>query len=203
MIGRLRGRVVQDEADGTLVIEVGGVGYEVVAPLGTLGRAEPDAEGMTLLHVHTHVREDQLVLFGFATADERVAFRTLIGISKVGPKLALSVLGAVSVGELAQLVATGQVGMLTKVPGVGKKTAERMILELEGKLSAPATSPGVTRTPPRAGAAGQSGQRGVLSEALVRMGFKPAEAERAVNAMDDLDRPMGELIREALAILSP
>lgn len=199
MIGRLRGRVIDDEGDGTLVIDVGGVGYEVVAPLGTLGRVDADEDGLTVLHVHTHVREDQLVLFGFATADERIAFRTLIGISKVGPKLALSVLGAISVAELATLVATGQVGMLTKVPGVGKKTAERIILELEGKLTAPATTAAPRRTAP----AGDTSKRTVLAEALVRMGFKGPEAERAVGAIDDLERPMGELIRDALAILSP
>ena len=200
MIGRLRGRVIDDEGDGTLVIDVGGVGYEVITPLGTLGRVLTDPEGLTVLHVHTHVREDQLVLFGFATSDERVAFRTLIGISKVGPKLALAVLGAISVSELAQLVATGQVGMLTKVPGVGKKTAERIILELEGRLSAPAsTGPAPKRPAP----AGDPAKRVVLTEALVRMGFKTTEAERAVGGVEDLDRPMGELIRDALAILSP
>ncbi|MEQ9321488.1 MAG: Holliday junction branch migration protein RuvA [Polyangiaceae bacterium] len=200
MIGRLRGRVIDDEGDGTLVIDVGGVGYEVVAPLGTLGRVEADADGLTVLFFHTYVREDQLVLFGFATMVERVAFRTLIGISKVGPKLALAVLGSVTVSELATLVATGQVGMLTKVPGVGKKTAERIILELEGKLSAPTAT---SAAPKRAAPAGDASKRTVLAEALVRMGFKGAEAERAVGSVDDLDRPMGELIRDALAILSP
>ena len=198
MIGRLTGRVVESEGDGTVILDVGGVGYELMTPLGTLGRAGRE-DGTTVLHVHTHVREDALELFGFATEDERVAFRTLIGISKVGPKLAMAVLSGVSVAELARLVATWQVGLLTKIPGVGKRTAERMVLELKGKLSpvslpGPVTAKGPVQTP---------GQATVLAEALVRMGFRASDVDRAVAGMAHLDRPMGELIREALSLLSP
>lgn len=199
MIGRLRG-VPSDELEGNTVIDVGGVGYEVIVPVGTLGRAGRDDDGQVTVFVHTHVREDALELYAFASVDERTAFRTLIGISKVGPKLALSVLGAVRVDELAQLVESGQVGPLTKIPGVGKKTAERMVLELEGKLvgmrvgrSAPQVAPG-----PRPAL----GHASTVVDALVRMGFKATEAERAVAGLGDLDRPLGELIREALAVLS-
>jgi Holliday junction DNA helicase RuvA len=198
LIGWLRGHVVATEADGTVVIDVGGVGYELETPLGTSGRLALDADGAVTLHVHTHVREDALDLFGFATAEDRTAFRTLLGISKVGPRLALAVLGALSLRELVELVETGQVGLLTKVPGVGKRTAERMVLELRGKLSPVAAGP--LRAAPRVGA--ESSQAAILHEALVRMGFKPSEADRAVAALGALDRPMGELIREALAILS-
>ena len=200
MIGRLHGRLIDSDSDGFLIVDVGGVGYEVLAPLGTGGRVSRDDEGKVTFHIHTNVREDALDLFGFATADERTAFRTLIGISKVGPKLALNVLGAVSVDELASLVASGQVGLLTKIPGIGKKTAERMILELEGKLSPSATPAGKPVAPT---STGDASKRVVLAEALVRMGFKPSEAERAVAGVSDLDRPMGELIRDALAILAP
>jgi Holliday junction DNA helicase RuvA len=195
MIGRLFGRVIDSEPDGTLVLDVAGVGYELVTPAGTLGRAVPDPDGRITLHVHTHVREDALMLFGFALPEERETFRTLIAIPKVGPKLALAVLGAVSVDELADLVARGHVGQITKVPGIGKKTAERMILELEGKL---------TRVPARRAAPAVADDKGsVLAAALVRMGFKQSEAERAVQSVDDLGRPMSELIRDALAVLSP
>jgi holliday junction DNA helicase RuvA len=200
MIGRLTGRLIDSDPDGHLVIDVGGVGYEVLAPLGTAGRAGADEDGQTTLHVHTYVREDALELFAFATADDRTVFRTLIGISKVGPKLALNVLGSVTVGELASLVEAGQVGMLTKIPGVGKKTAERMVLELKGKLSVGASS---TAARPAPVVAGDPNKRTVVSEALVRMGFKPAEADRAVGTIEDVDRPMGDLIRDALAILAP
>jgi Holliday junction DNA helicase RuvA len=198
LIGRLRGEPVAQEGDGTMVLDVGGVGYELVTPIGTGGRALREG-GQLVLWVHTHVREDALQLFGFASADERTAFRTLIAISKVGPKLALAVLSALSVDELAELVARGTVGRLTAVPGIGKKTAERMLLELEGKLKTPVAAAAAGHSPPAAAA---DGQAALLCEALVRMGFKPPQAERAVAAMDDLDRPIGELIREALALLS-
>lgn len=201
MIGLLRGRPSGDELDGPLVIDVGGVGYEVITPLGTLGRVDRADDGSVVLHVHTHVREDAIELFGFASAAERLAFRTLIGISKVGPRLALNVLSAVTVDDLARLVDSGEVGQLTRVPGVGKKTAERLILELEGKLGRlPRGRAGKTPGP---GPARPQGQGAVLHDALVRMGFKPSEAERAVGQLPDLDRPLGELIREALAVLSP
>ena len=196
MIGRLRGRIAATEPDGGVLVDVGGVGYELEAPLGTVGRLSTDGDGFVTLHVHTHVREDALELFGFATAEERTAFRTLLGITKVGPRLALAVLGAVSVRELAELVETGQSGRLTKIPGVGKKTAERMVLELRGKLAPIAAVSARPRPVP-------SAQGTVLQEALVRMGFKQTEAERAVASLADLERPMGELLREALAALSP
>ena len=201
MIGRLIGKVVENEADGTLVVDVGGVGYELTAPLGTLGRAGEDGDGNVTLHVHTHVREDALELFAFASRTERTAFRTLISISKVGPKLAMSVLSAVSVQELVQLIATKQTGRLTKIPGVGKKTAERMILELEGKLAVEPGAPG--RPSSTAAASVPASQSDVVQDALVRMGFKPAEAERAVSQLPDLGKPIGELVREALAVLAP
>jgi Holliday junction DNA helicase RuvA len=200
MIGRLCGRAAGSDADGTVVVDVAGVGYEVTVPLGTLGRAESDGDGRTTLFVHTHVREDALELFGFASLAERDTFRVLLGISHVGPKLALAVLSALRLDELYDTIATGQVARLVRVPGVGKRTAERLVLELKGKLEPPPR-----REPRRAAAAAPvaQGQAAVLQEALVRMGFKPAEAERAVGAVGDLDRPMGELLREALAVLSP
>ena len=208
MIGRLYGRVIESEPDGSVILDVHGVGYELVTPIGTMGRAQADADGNVTLKVHTNLREGALELFGFASESERITFRTLIGISKVGPKLAMAVLGFLSVDELAQLVESGQVARLTKVPGVGKKTAERMVLELKGKL-APVALAGAAKRPAAAGQAPDGDQAAlvdqatVLAAALVRMGFKQSEAERAVKAMDRLDRPIGELVREALAILSP
>jgi Holliday junction DNA helicase RuvA len=199
LIGLLRGQA-EEGGDGHVLVDVSGVGYELAVPLGTLGRALRDEAGAVTLHVHTHVREDALELYGFATRDDRSAFRTLISVSKVGPKLAMAVLGALSVAELAKLCDTGNVGPLTRVPGVGKKTAERLALELKGKL----TSLAGTAAPAMARAARPvGGQATVVQDALVRMGFKAAEAERAVAALEGLDRPVGELIREALAVLSP
>jgi Holliday junction DNA helicase RuvA len=198
LIGRLRGRLIDIESDGSLVVDVNGVGYELQAPLGTPGRSGAAIDEELQLHVHTHVREDALLLYGFATGDERTAFRTLIGISKVGPKLALAVLSDLEVGELADAVGTADAGRLTRVAGIGKKTAERMVLELEGKL---------TTTAPRAAGGRPSGHKSetsrVLCDSLVRMGFKPNDVDRTVANMDTLDRPMGELIRDALSTLTP
>lgn len=199
MIGRLRGRLLESDADGTLVVDVGGVGYELIAPLDTVGRLGAHEGDEVCLFVHTHAREDALLLYGFSSQQERVAFRTLTSISKVGPKLALSILGAMSVTELAQVVAAGHTAQLTKVPGVGKKTAERISLELKGKIHPTSSGPAPNTMP----GAAPLGQGQMLCDALVRMGFKPAEAERAIAGLSDLDRPLGELMREALALLGP
>lgn len=206
MIGRLRGIPEGDPLSGDWVLDVNGVGYEVTTPIGTLGQLTPDDDGRVILHVHTNVREDAFELYGFASAMERSAFRTLISINKVGPKLALNVLSAISVEELMVAVERQHAAALTRIPGVGKKTAERMLLELSDKLPALGIAAMGGAAPlPRAAAAPVrtvSGPGSVVVDALVRMGFKPAPAERAVAGLDDLDRPLADLIREALAILS-
>jgi Holliday junction DNA helicase RuvA len=206
VIGRLSGKIEQEE-DGTVVLDVRGVGYELTVPLGTVGRLVRDPEGNVTLHVHTHAREDALVLFGFATTDDRIAFRTLISISNVGPKTAVQILSALPATDLARAVATKDVGVLTSIPGVGKKTAERLMLELRDKLSAlPVKAPGAesgigaqteaARPPSTAG--------DVLLSALTRMGYRPGEAERAVSALAERleTQPLEVLVREALALLS-
>jgi holliday junction DNA helicase RuvA len=205
LIGRLVGRLVEESADGAVVLDVRGVGYEVTVPLGTVGRATPDAEGAVTFYVHTHVREDALLLYGFASREERAVFRQLIGISSIGPKIALSILGVLSVGELSAAVARGETGKLTRVPGVGKKTAERIVLELKDKiLAAPSPVPGAPATPAaRPAASGAKAE--LLHGALTRMGYRPAEADRAVAALGarvDAE-PLADLVREALAVLAP
>lgn len=204
MIGRLTGKAIE-ELDGSLLVDVGGVGYELTVPLGTLGRARPDAAGNVTLFVHTHAREDALVLFGFGSEDERLAFRTLIGISSVGPKTAIGILSALPAAELARAVASKDVARLTSVPGIGKKTAERLLLELRDKLHAmpaPAAASGEKAAPAAATAPTKQGE--VLLSALVRMGYRQAEAERAVAALAERaeSTPMEALLREALAFLS-
>jgi Holliday junction DNA helicase RuvA len=202
LIGRLTGRIVEDAEDGVLLVDVSGVGYEVTAPLGTRGRLGLDPTAIVTLFIHTHVREDALSLFGFASSYERETFRVLIGISNVGPKLALSVLSAVSVDELAQAVARGETSRLVAIPGVGKKTAERLLLELKGKL-APTGAPAQSAAAP---AAPRGGKAEVVLATLTRMGFRPSEADRAVATLAQTrpldDAELGELVREALAILS-
>ncbi len=206
MIGRLSGRIVEEIAQtGDLIVDVGGVGYEVTVPLGTRGRVGEDAAGAVTLYVHTHVREDALQLFGFASLEEREAFRTIIGISNVGPKLGIAILGAVTVGELAQMVGRGETARLTTIPGVGKKTAERLVLELKGKLAVTQVLP-PSKTRPVTSAAPTGSKGEMLSSALLRLGYRPAEADRAVATLTQgrsiEDEPIGELVREALAILS-
>jgi holliday junction DNA helicase RuvA len=200
MIGRLSGRIVEDGEGGVLVVDVNGVGYEVIAPLGTRGRATPDPLGIVTLFIHTHVREEALQLFGFASTDEREAFRVLIGISNVGPKMAVGVLSAVSVSELAQAVGRGEVGKLTTIPGVGKKTAERLVLELKGKLAVSSGGQPLQAPLPAGGKAE------TVVSALTRMGFRPNEAERVVATLAQgpgfADAPLGDLVRDALGMLS-
>lgn len=199
MIGRLTGRVVHEEPDG-LVLDVQGVGYEITVPLGTVGRAPRTDAGLVTLFVHTHVREDVLALFGFASETDRIAFRTLIGVSNVGPKTAITVLSVLPAEELARAVTQGDLGKLTAIPGVGKKTAERLVLELKDKLKSK-----VGATPQSAAAPTKpSGQGELLHDALVRMGYRPSEAERALAALADRveAQPIGQSLREALALLA-
>ena len=199
MIGRLTGRVVHEELDA-LVLDVGGVGYELTVPLGTLGRAARTDAGLVTLFVHTHVREDVLALFGFASDVDRVTFRTLIGVSNVGPKTAITVLSVLPAEDLARAVTQNDLGRLTAIPGVGKKTAERLVLELRDKLKAKVGAS------PSAGASQKapSGQGEMLHDALVRMGYRPSEAERALAALADRveAQPLGQSVREALALLA-
>ncbi len=206
MIGRLTGRVTGEDEDGAIVVDVGGVGYEVFVPLGTVGRASPGAGGETTLYVHTHVREEALTLFGFATLDDRTAFRTLISVSNVGPKTAIAVLSALPAEELARAIAEKQATKLAGIPGIGKKTVERLLLELRDKLPVKGT-----RAPGAAAAAAPSSPQGaplanaeLVVSALTRMGYRPAEAERAVASLGArvADAKLPDLVREALALLA-
>lgn len=215
MIGRLHGVVVEEIDATTVVVDVAGVGYEVTVPLGTLGRLgahalAPEPSPPVIFSVHTVVREDVLELYGFASSAERAVFRVLLGIPNVGPKLALSVLGSVTIGDLASSVARGDTGKLTAIPGVGKKTAQRLVLELKDKLDAlnagaaglpPGSAAGPIASPRASGA-----QSELLASALARMGFRPAEVERAVAALqaqgDVETAPLADLVRQALAVLS-
>lgn len=206
MIGRLVGKVVEESADGTAVLDVHGVGYELTVPLGALGRAAAlpsDEGGAITVWVHTHVREDAFVLYGFAAREDRAVFRQLIAVSNIGPKIALSILGALTIAELATAVASGETSKLTRVPGVGKKTAERIVLELKDKLLAAPPALAASTTPAKATPRGAKGD--LLHGALTRMGYRPAEAERAVTALGARveTEALSDLLREALAVLSP
>ncbi len=203
MIGRLTGIVVDQDLDGVVVLDVSGVGYEVIVPAGTVGRAQAlagDGAAVTL-YVHTHVREDTLSLFGFATREDRLAFRTLIGVSNVGPRTAVGILSHLSAAELATAIRSKNAQPLLAAPGVGKRTAERLMLELRDKLDALAAPVGpeaAVRPAARPGAVPAQ-----VVEALARMGFKPAEAERAVASLgpDAESGPVERVLRLALTAI--
>jgi Holliday junction DNA helicase RuvA len=203
MIGRLTGTVLVDEPGAPIVIDVNGVGYEVMVPLGTVGRAARDEGGRVVLFVHTHVREDALDLFGFASELDRRVFRLLISVPNVGPRTGLGLLSALPTPELLRGVHEGNVARLTRVPGIGKKTAERLVLELKEKWPQLEGPPA-----PNASAAaipGKPNDAQRLLGALTSMGYRPAEAERAVKALADRigQDSLSNLIREALARLAP
>lgn len=202
MIGRLCGHVVEEGDEGTVVLDVAGVGYEVTVPLGAVGRARGIAGSDAItLFVHTHVREDALLLYGFATREDRAAFRVLIGISSIGPKIALAILSALGAAELAAVIARRETARLTAIPGVGKKTAERLVLELKDKLVNLPTVPASAAAPPPVPT---GSKEDLLHSALTRMGYRPAEAERAITALGARveSAPLGDLVRDALALLS-
>ena len=199
MIGRLVGIVVATN-EGTITVDVGGVGYEVHVPGGTVGRSAsgPAADNPRVtLYVHTHVREDALDLFGFSSELERIVFKLLIAVPNVGPKTALGILSALPPPELASAVADRDLARLTSISGIGKKTAERLVLELKEKLPRMAELR-VAKTPDRAS---DDGAR--LLGALTNMGFRPAEAERAVATLGDRigKEPLADLLKAALARL--
>lgn len=205
MIGRLTGVLVEDDGDGTIVLDVNGVGYEVVTPLGAVGRARALGDGERLtFHVHTHVREDTLALYGFATLQDRAVFRLLIGLPNVGPKLALAILSALPANELAVAVAREDRARLSTIPGVGKKTVERLLVELKGRLApGPASKAAPTLPLPQVTPSTPSKSE-QLTSALAHLGFRPAQVDRALDALrEKIDtEPLPDLIRQALALLT-
>ncbi len=192
MIARLSGLVVEKGED-TAILDVSGVGYLVHLSAASLLALPPRGE-RAALRVITHLRQDSLDLFGFATAEEEDVFRALLDVKGVGPRAAQNILSGIEPRDLAQAVAQGDVARLTKVPGVGKKTAERLVVELKEKLVALARAAG-----PAAGK-GAIGLVEQLAAALVNLGYKPAQAEQVAEAMRDRAEGKGldELLREAL-----
>jgi holliday junction DNA helicase RuvA len=194
MIGFLRG-ILLHKTPQELILDVSGVGYRVLVPISTFCRLGDQGAQAQLL-VHTHVREDQLVLYGFATPAELELFEKLISVSGVGPKVALGVLSGIEVEDLVQAIRGNDVARLTRVPGVGKKTAERLILELKDKIAG--LHGGATE--PQA----PSPKRTDLLSALANLGYSTAEADRAATEVLRLqpDASLGDLLRDALRVIS-
>lgn len=187
MIGRLEGRI-QEVDPGRVIVDVAGVGYLVSTTLRAVQQLAGGAAAALL--IHTQVKDDAIELFGFPTADELEAFQRLIAVAGVGPKIALAVLSSLPPDELASVVAAGDVARLTMTPGVGKKTAQRILLELKGKLT------------PSAGPGGDL--RGDAASALVNLGYRQSQAMKAVEDVmaDNPADDVGEILRLALQRLT-
>jgi holliday junction DNA helicase RuvA len=199
MIGHLRGTVFEKRPN-EVIVEAAGVGYEVQIPISTY-TSLPDQGAAVSLRIYTHVREDTLSLFGFSTEQEKLVFERLIGVSGIGPKLAITVLSGLATADLVNAIRTGDVGKLVRIPGVGKKTAERMVLELKDKLSgSDAAAAGVQAAEP--GPIFSPLERDVLS-ALQNLGCSRAAAEEAVRKTKDRGAPeeFESFFRAALALV--
>ena len=190
MIGRIAG-VLLAKTPPQVLIDTGGLGYEVDVPMSTFYDLPALGDRVVLL-THLVVREDAHVLYGFATDDERRLFRTLLKVSGVGPKIALGILSGISVETFRQFVAGNDAAALTKVPGVGRKTAERLIVEMRDRLDGLAAAPLVDGEAPMAGPEGEA------FSALVALGYKPVEATRLLKAAATEGATTEELIRRAL-----
>ncbi len=190
MIGRLTGTLLE-KTPPTLCLDVGGVGYEVDVPMSTLYNL-PEVGARVTLYTHLAVREDAHLLYGFGSAAERSAFRALIKISGVGARTALALLSGMSVDDLAAAITQQESARLLRVPGIGKKTAERLLLELKGKLGADLGAAGLAAAP--------AGRDDILN-ALLSLGYSAAESQAALKALPK-DVEVAEGIRLALKSLS-
>jgi holliday junction DNA helicase RuvA len=194
MIGFLRGKLIAKQPP-QLVMDVGGVGYELDAPMSTFYGLPATGADLSLF-THLVVREDAHILFGFGTDRERRMFRELLKVSGIGPKLALSILSGINVDELLMCVTTGDANTLVRIPGVGRKTAERLLIEMRDRVKGFGESslPQFAQVPGQAGAGAQS----EAFSALVALGYKPVEITRLLKAVDPGVTSVEELIRHAL-----
>jgi Holliday junction DNA helicase RuvA len=197
MIAHLRG-VLLEKHPNQVVIEAGGVGYDVTIPVSTY-TALPEAGAEARLRIHTHVREDAIQLYGFSSVAERALFEKLIGVSGIGPKLAITVLSGIPALELVRIIRGSDVASLTRVPGIGKKTAERIVLELHDKLEAL----GAPSTPKSAAALASDPIEADVVSALTNLGAQEAAAQMAVRKAVSTGAPkqFEPLFRRALELL--
>ncbi|HXZ29293.1 MAG TPA: Holliday junction branch migration protein RuvA [Terriglobales bacterium] len=193
MIAHLRGRIVAKHPN-QVIVEAGGVGYDVNITIPTFSEL-PAAGSEVALHIHTHVREDALALYGFLRAEEKRLFERLIAVSGIGPKLAVTILSGMAAEAMVAAIRDNDVAQLTRIPGIGKKTAERMVLELRDKLEGLAAAPAAPKASPL--------EEDVLS-ALVNLGYQRAAAERALArlASNGKGDSFEKLFRDTLALLA-
>jgi Holliday junction DNA helicase RuvA len=191
VIGSVRGGVVERSATGEVLVEVGGVGYRVLVPLSAVPALDPG--NTAFLFTHLHAREDAMTLFGFPTRDERDTFEVLIGATGVGPKLALAILSVHSPGVLRRALLDDDVAALTLVPGVGKRTAQRLLVELKARLEVPALD--------ATDAVSATSARAEVREALSGLGYQADEVRDVLAQLPD-DGRVEELLRDALKLLA-
>lgn len=194
MIGRLRGIILEKQAPD-LVIDVHGVGYEVAAPMSTFINL-PAIDEEVSLFTHLIVREDAQLLYGFSTTRERLLFRSLLKVNGVGAKLALTILSGSDVDDFSRSVQEGDAASLTRLPGVGKKTAERLIIEMRDRLKDISGAMGLK--PVVSAAAKLAGAKDEAAEALISLGYKPAEAEKMIRSLDTDGLNTEQIIKLAL-----
>ncbi len=195
MIGRLKGKILQ-KLPPQLLIDVMGVGYEVDAPMSTFYQL-PDKGEEVVLHTHLVVREDAQLLYGFYSLAERALFRQLIKINGVGPRLALTILSGMNASEFVLCVQDNDVAALVRLPGIGKKTAERLVIELRDKLQGdlPEATAGASMPVPERNVSSPTSD---AVSALIALGYKPQEASKMVRAVDTADVTTEEIIRLSL-----
>jgi holliday junction DNA helicase RuvA len=191
MIGWLKGRIVDKREPGKLVLDVQGVGYDVETSLPSFFQVEMLEEPIEL-HIHTLVREDAIILYGFTALEERRLFRALIRVNGVGAKLAIAILSSMRPDEFVRCIRQENATLLTKLPGIGKKTAERLVVEMKDRLG----DINFTDNTPHANA--QIGHTDEAIKALEALGYKPQEAHKVISALDDGEKTCEQLIREAL-----
>tara|TARA_R110001583_G_scaffold183598_1_gene342307 strand:+ start:43431 stop:44024 length:594 start_codon:yes stop_codon:yes gene_type:complete len=194
MIGRLRGIILEKQAPD-LVLDVQGVGYEIAAPMSTFCSLPAINEEVSLF-THLVVREDAQLLYGFATTRERLLFRSLLKVNGVGAKLALTILSGSDVDDFSRSVQEGDADSLTRLPGVGKKTAERLIIEMRDRLKGISGAMGLK--PVVSAAASLAGAKDEAIEALISLGYKPVEADKMIRVLASDGLTTEELIRMAL-----
>lgn len=197
MIGWLKGQIIDKQHAGKLVLDVNGVGYDVETSLNTFFQIETNTQAVGL-HVHTVVREDAFLLYGFLEKQERSLFRALIKVNGVGPKLAMAILSSISPSEFIQCIHQENAMLLTKLPGIGKKTAERLVVEMRDSIKLlDATSTQASQSLPL-----MHRSQDEAINALESLGYKPQEAVKVVKKIDDGVKSCEQLIRESLQILS-
>lgn len=197
MIGYLTGTVLR-QAPEALLLDVGGVGYKIHIPLSTFYELQHEGEGATVaLHIHTHVRDDAIELFGFWTEREKLLFEKLIGVSGIGPKLARVILSGMTPEDLLSALANGDAATLSTIPGIGKKTAERMVVDLQDRVQELAAGLTDAERPP-------TGEDDDLVDALVGLGYRQKQAEQAVAKVREAEpeAPFHEILRISLKRLS-